>query len=131
MSNLLLAVITFLAGPAVPSATQSSVANFSVTIEVTPTGWAARCDSGCAWRELAFECRVACDAIIDSNGLVTAATLRPSTASFRMVLVRGPRGIVAHSRQGTAWSQLGWSCENTGCSAEVTGYGVSGPRSPR
>ena len=131
MSNLLLAVITFLAGPAVLWATQSSVANFSVTIEATPMGWAARCDSGCAWRKLAFECPVACDAILDSNGLVTAATLRPAPATFRMVLVRGPRGIVAHARQGTAWSQLAWSCEPTSCSAEVNGYGVSGPRNPR
>lgn len=107
---------------------QSSVASFAVEVETLPNGWAARCDSGCNWRELAFRCASACDAILDADGLVTVAMPR-SPSAFRFILVRTSDGIEAHSRGGTAWSRLAWSCSSTApgttpCRAVVTGNGV-------
>lgn len=111
--------------PAAP--VQSSVAPFAVEIETMPNGWSARCDSGCNWKELAFRCATACDAILDADGLVTVATLR-SPSTFRFILRRTAEGVEAYSRGGTAWSRLSWSCTPTaptaGCRAAVNGHGV-------
>lgn len=111
--------------PAEPA--QSSVAPFAVEIATLPNGWSARCDSGCNWKELAFRCATACDAILDADGLVTVAMPR-SPSAFRFILRRTAEGVEAHSRGGTAWSRLSWSCSPTEpterCRATVNGYGM-------
>ena len=43
-------------------------APFSLVLESTTTGWAARCDSGCHWRQVSFDCGRVCGAIVDANG---------------------------------------------------------------
>ena len=106
-------------------------ANFSLTLESTPNGWAARCDTGCAWRDVSFRCEVACGAVVDANGLVTLATgdLRPSP--FRFIVERTGREIRATSSSGAAWDKLTWSCTSDPCRVRVDSYGVSGIARPR
>jgi hypothetical protein len=97
-----------------------------MVVESTPTGWAARCDKGCRWRELSFGCERACNAVIDANGIVTLATLRPDSAAFGFVVEHTPTGVRATTRGGTIWQGLGWDCGADSCRARVDEYGVSG-----
>ena len=106
-------------------------AQFSLVLESTPTGWAARCDSGCRWRQLAFDCERACRAVVDANGLVTVASPRPDSTAFLFLVERTPTGVSAESRLGTAWKMLSWECQSAPCRARVDAYGVSGERITR
>jgi len=99
---------------------------FSLVLESAANGWAARCDSGCRWHELSFNCRQACGAIIDANGVVTLATPRPESAPFQFTVERSAAGVRATARTGTAWQTLSWDCALDPCRARVDTYGVSG-----
>lgn len=133
MFTLLVPIVALLGidGLVPVSAQQLPVAAFSVSLEVRPNGWSARCDSGCTWREVSFECRTACDAIVDANGLVTAAELRPLPTTFMFIVARSGDRIEASARRGTAWSRLSWTCDREPCRARIDGYGVSTDLSAR
>ena len=127
MLNSIVVLVAGLLGGYQSTTVQGPLASFSVSVEATPTGWSARCDSGCTWKELAFECPTACDALMDSNGLVTAATLPQRTASFTFFLTRTRTGFAAHARRGTTWSRLGWSCAPlNSCRVSIDAQGVCG-----
>lgn len=112
---------------AVTSATAKTrtPADFSLVLESTPTGWAARCDSGCRWHELSFSCEGACGAIVDGNGLVTAVTPRFDSSAFRFRVERTGAEVRATARTGTAWRTLSWGCTTDRCRARVDAYGVA------
>ncbi|HEV8446393.1 MAG TPA: hypothetical protein VGQ44_06225 [Gemmatimonadaceae bacterium] len=107
------------------AATTRAPAAFSLVLESTPTGWAARCDSGCRWHELSFNCERACGAIVDANGVVTLATPQLDQAAFRFIVERTAAEVRATARTGTAWKTLSWGCQLDRCRARVDGYGVS------
>ena len=101
---------------------------FSVVIERSGFEWRARCDMGCAWVGMTggFSCKENCDAILDANGLVTTKTERDLKVPFSFVLsADGDGSIVAKSRAGTHWQQLGWNCHRDPCTVRVTEFGVS------
>ena len=100
-------------------------AAFAIELTSTPTGWSARCDSGCTWRNASFDCARVCSAVVDANGLTTRAELRTDSASFMSFVERTGSGVRAISRKGTAWSTLTWSCLLANCRAHVDGFGVS------
>jgi hypothetical protein len=106
--------------------TAAAPATFSLVLESKPGGWAARCDSGCRWREVSFSCERACGAIVDANGLVTLATADLDPSSFRFIVERGDGVVRATARNGTAWDNLTWSCTTDPCRVRVDAYGVSG-----
>lgn len=129
MSNAMVAIVVgLLAGGHQSSTVQGPLAAFSVVVETTSTGWLARCDSGCTWREVSFACATACDAILGSTGLFSTATLPPRPTSFLFVLTRTRTGICAEARQGTLWSRLSWSCgaATNSCRVAVDASGVRG-----
>jgi hypothetical protein len=109
-----------------PTPTPNAPASFSLVLESSATGWAARCDTGCHWRHLSFGCEHACGAIIDADGVVTLATPRLDSTSFRFYVRRAGTEIRATARAGTAWKTLTWTCDLDPCRARVDTYGVSG-----
>ena len=124
-----IAGLALLAGCASMGRTHSekqTAASFSVVLQPTAAGWAARCDSGCRWREASFECRTACGAIVDQNGLVTTLTPRPEPTAFSFQVERTSTGARAQSRLGTAWKTLSWDCQSAACGARIDAAGVSG-----
>jgi hypothetical protein len=105
---------------------QQSVSAFSITLEATPRGWAAHCDSGCRWRglSLSFECAMACPAIVDANGLVTTLTPRSDATAFSFTVAHTTDGVRARSRVGTAWTTLSWGCQASPCRVQIDAMGV-------
>jgi hypothetical protein len=122
MVESLAVVVAFVFGTPAKPLPQAPVAPFSITVESHPTGWSARCDSGCAWRAAAFECPTACGAFMDSNGIFTAATIPPRPNTFMFYLTRTARGVEAHARSGTAWSKLVWACDTSDCRVAIDGF---------
>ncbi|MGD9523438.1 MAG: hypothetical protein AB7N73_05440 [Gemmatimonadales bacterium] len=97
---------------------------FQVSVVRTSDGWTARCDTGCAWREVAIACANSCPIFLDANG-VTADVARPQTSTaFGMVIRRAGKGWEAESVTGTAWQRLGWSCPMERCGARISEHGV-------
>ncbi len=127
MKALLVALgMTFAAGVSHEPAPQTAPPSFSLVIEATATGWAARCDSGCAFRTASFACRDACPAIADANGLRTVAAETPGPSPFSFRLEHTETGFNAVARDGTVWLKLGYSCRSLPCTARVTETGVFG-----
>lgn len=104
---------------------------FRLRLEHTPNGWSARCDSGCNWQSASFTCRIECAALIDQNGVVTAATPRPEPTSFSFTVEWTGRGWTALGRTGTMWTSIGWACREAACQARVDASGVSAVSSLR
>jgi hypothetical protein len=128
MFRILVAGLALFAGSASTTVPERAepIASFSLVLESSSTGWAARCDSGCRWTQLSFNCERACGAIIDANGVVTLATQRQDSAAFRFVVEHTPTGAKATTRGGTAWQTLSWDCGVATCRARVNENGVSG-----
>jgi hypothetical protein len=126
MVRALLAGLSLSASGAVTVTAQKAQprASFSLVLESTRTGWAAQCDSGCRWRQLSFDCRQACGAVIDADGVVTLAAARRDSTAFRFVVEHTPTGVRAIARSGTAWQALSWDCGAESCRARVDQRGV-------
>ena len=112
-------------GAATPTTTRTPAA-FSLMLESTVTGWAARCDSGCRWEQFSLKCAHACSAFIDATGVNTVATPRFDSSAFRFRVERTTAGVRATAQTGTAWQALAWTCRLNPCRAHVDAYGVSG-----
>jgi hypothetical protein len=126
MFRVLLIGVALVIGPsAATTATPATAQSFSLVLESSPTGWAARCDSGCRWQRLSFGCERACGAIIDANGVAILASQALDSATFRFRVERTLTGIRATGRSGTAWQTLTWTCRLDPCRARVDTYGVS------
>lgn len=102
----------------------SASLGFSLVVTSTPTGWAAHCDTGCHWTDLAFACRSACSARVDANGLVTGQTARVEPSAFAFRLDRSRTGFSAVAERGTAWRTVSWSCRSRSCSARIDSFGI-------
>ena len=134
MLKELIAVVAMFgaAGHAIaPASDAAPPSGFSVVLEHIPNGWAARCESGCRWGEVAFTCASSCGAIVDANGLVTLASARPDSTAFAFVVEWRGDAIVARARSGTAWTTLRWACGQAPCRARVNEAGVGAVSGPR
>jgi hypothetical protein len=129
-SMVIAAAFVAFAGLSVPKPVHRSAEPvvFSILLTTTPTGWAAKCDTGCRWKELAFSCRSACPAIVDANGVVTLASPRPEPTPFSFTLRHEHNGAEATSRGGTAWKTLTWDCRESPCQVRLTETGVGASR---
>lgn len=123
---LLASIVVAVSTGAVSTPRTRAPASFSLVLQSSATSWAARCDTGCHWRHLSFSCDRACGAIIDADGVVTLATPRFDSTSFRFYVRRTGAEVRATARAGTAWKTLTWTCELDPCRARVDTYGVSG-----
>jgi hypothetical protein len=126
MFRLLLTTIAVMVSTQARPSPKTPPPAFSLVLESTANGWAARCDTGCRWQRLSFGCERACRAIIDANGVVTAATPYLDSTTFRFIVERTARGVRATSRSGAVWQALTWTCELDPCRARVNTYGVFG-----
>jgi hypothetical protein len=97
---------------------------FSITVTSTPTGWAAKCDAGCHWTKVSFDCRSTCGAIVDANGLRTLQAPRTEPSPFAFRLDRTDSGFTAVAEQGTAWGSLSWYCRSETCTGRIDASGV-------
>ena len=111
---------------AAPTAPPPELVPFSIVLESTETGWAARCDSGCQWERLSFTCAGACAAVVDARGVRTVEAPLEERAAFRFRVERTGRAIRATAAEGTVWTLLTWSCDSGTCRARVDEQGVSG-----
>ena len=133
MKKLIVVVsaLTVLGTTLAARAPRAEPAAFSLTLEQRPKGWAARCASGCKWSAASFECETACNAIVDSDGLVTLATARHEQPAFSFTVERTADGVLARARHGTAWTTLSWGCVAQPCRGRIDGVGVAVASSPR
>jgi hypothetical protein len=131
MIRALLVSLALLASqaPSVRAQSATPLPHFSITVESRPTGWAARCDSGCKWTQLSFECARGCGAVIDASGASPIGASRPDSAAFAFTVQHDTAGVRARSRAGTAWKTLTWDCGANSCAAHVDEFGVSEIRS--
>jgi hypothetical protein len=109
-----------------PTPTMPHLAIFAIQLQSRPTGWSARCDSGCRWTSVSFTCERRCGAIVDENGIVTNATLRTDSTAFMFIVDRTDSIVNAVARRGTAWATLSWGCREETCRASIDQLGVGG-----
>lgn len=108
--------------PPMPPA--GAMASFRIALERTSTGWAARCDSGCAWQSVTYTCRSSCAIVIDEFG-VRGAPGKPSEgAAFSFRLAPEAKGWRATDATGTAWRELAKGCALLPCRAVIDEHGV-------
>jgi hypothetical protein len=124
MFRTFLAGIALVIGAGQTQTTRQAPASFNLVLESTPTGWAARCDSGCHWTTIALTCARSCDATIDANGVGPRAA-RFASPSFAFKVERTGREVRAIARTGTAWQALTWTCFLDPCRARLDASGVS------
>jgi beta-lactamase regulating signal transducer with metallopeptidase domain len=110
------------------SARQAALSAFSLVITTMPTGWAAHCDSGCHWQEVAYSCPGNCRAVFDANGVSTPRARRADASEFAFELQRVDGETRARSLAGTAWKALSWGCPTDTCRARIDANGVRGVR---
>jgi hypothetical protein len=110
------------------SARQGALSAFSLVITTIPTGWAAHCDSGCRWQEVAYSCPGNCKAVFDANGVSTPRARRADASGFAFELQRVDGETRARSLAGTAWKALSWGCPTDTCRARIDANGVHGVR---
>ena len=114
-----------LSRPAVSPSLPANPVAFSVTVTSTPTGWAARCDTGCHWTQGSFNCRAACAAVLDANGMVTSQTVRTEPSDFAFRLERTPTGFSAIAERGTLWRTVSRACRSRSCTGRIDATGVA------
>lgn len=101
-------------------------AHFRIVLESSPTGFTARCDTGCFWRTLTYNCGSNCLAVLDVHGVRGGpATARPD-AAFGFRIQGTASGWTAESLGGTFWNTLSYGCWSSRCRARVDEHGVTG-----
>ena len=115
--------LLFPLGLVAPGPRQGAIQPFSVIVGYTPTSWSVECEKGCDWKA-SFTCATACDALVDSHGVVTLAEIRGPDPKFQFIVRRTDTGVSAQPKSPTAWKALSWGCGSLSCRARVTELGV-------
>lgn len=125
MRSILVLAALALSAAASTSAVARSAAptRFAVVLDHTSTGWWVKCETGCA-ASGGFECRAACNAVVDARGIITVANTRPLDSLFAFVVAWTDSGIQARAKWGTKWTSLSWGCDHQPCRARITDAGV-------
>jgi len=119
----LAAVALSIAATTAPVAHHTAPPRFSIVLGSTATGWSVTCETGCA-ASGGFECRSACNAVVDARGIITVANSRPLDSLFAFVVERTDDGVQARAKWGTKWTTLSWGCDHQPCRARITDAGV-------
>jgi hypothetical protein len=101
--------------------------HFAIVLERSAKGWAAHCETGCAWVSVSMSCD-GCEVRLDANGIGPAYPANPAATGFAFVLSADGTGGKARAIQGTRWTTLGWGCGPGACRVRLdeTGVGVGG-----
>ena len=86
-TTLVLAAVAVCLGAPRPSRGSPPSDRFSLILDYTPTGWSAKCESGCTWSG-SFSCPSVCDAQVDAHGIITLANARPLDSLFAFTVSR-------------------------------------------
>ena len=106
-----------------PAVTTAPVRHFSIVLEHSATGWAAHCETGCAWTDVSRTC-VGCDARLDASGIAPGYPARAGTTGFEFVLSGERNGWTAVAVRGVTWETLSWTCSASTCRARIDETGV-------
>ena len=106
-----------------PAVAPAPVNHFAIVLEQSATGWAARCETGCAWTEVTETCD-GCDIRLDATGISRGYPARAGTQGFEFVVSPERTGWTARAVRGTSWVTLSWTCTAASCRARVDETGV-------
>lgn len=117
--------VTLVSGSVLPPAIPpGGPASFRIELQRNADGWAARCDSGCAWESLSYTCKSGCPIVIDEFGVSRASDRRVVGAAFSFRLDPEPNGWRATEPTGTAWREHAKRCAWMPCRAVISEKGV-------
>jgi hypothetical protein len=99
--------------------------HFSVVVQHSPSsGWAARCEEGCRWKEVKMSCG-GCDVRLDVAGISRVDAAQDKVGGFEFIVSRTIEGIAARSVSGVRWKSLSSKCEQGACTARIDESGVT------
>jgi len=106
------------------------LSEFNILIETTKTEIRLSCTVGCAWEGLSFSDTVyPAPQAIDRAGMTSFTPggddLQSGPGAFMFTIVRSDHGIRLEGILGTAWTQLSFSCPDTGCRQLIDQHGMA------
>jgi hypothetical protein len=106
-----------------PAIAPAPVNHFAIVLEQSATGWTARCEAGCMWKEVTETC-TGCDIRVDATGISRGYPARAGTQGFEFVVSHERNGWTARAVRGMSWVNLSWTCPASSCRARVDETGV-------
>ena len=97
--------------------------HFSLILEHSPSGWAARCEAGCRWKEVAMTCN-GCTVRLDVAGIYQLQAPHNESDGFEFTVSRTRDGLAAQAVAGARWKTLTWNCAQGACRARIDDAGV-------
>jgi hypothetical protein len=98
--------------------------HFSLLLEHSSSGWAARCEAGCRWNEVTMTCS-GCTVRLDVAGISEVRATHIKADGFEFTVSRTSDGLAADAITGARWKSLTWNCEEGTCRARIDETGVS------
>jgi len=95
--------------------------HFSLSVEHSPAGWAAHCESGCSWKDVTIQC-TNCRVRVDADGMYNGNV--PMTSRGFAFVLDDNNGLSAHGVQGVRWQDLSWGCATAVCRCRLNEEGV-------
>jgi len=125
VASLLMAILASAChrAPAVATLPVQEPSHFSLVVEHSSAGWAAKCEVGCAWTDVAMRCDE-CAVQLDASGIALVTAANPLADRFAFVLSNKNGGWQAQGLTGTTWQSLSWRCSASPCRARVDESGV-------
>lgn len=109
------------------SMAQSS--KFLILIETTNQGLKLTSKEGCAWKELTFTIKQDKSQAIDMFGMTTVNRDNPkedqSLSDFLFIITKTKEGISLKGKNGTAWTDLSFSCPKGQCHQYIDFNGMT------
>jgi hypothetical protein len=109
--------------PEVASVPAPAPGHFALVVERSTTGWAAKCEVGCGWTDVAMRC-ADCAVQLDATGIGRVQAINSPANGFVVLLSGKDGGWQAQGLAGTAWQSLSWTCSVSPCRARVDETGV-------
>jgi len=109
--------------PASTAAIAVPESHFSLVLEHSSSGWAARCETGCRWKEVTMTCG-GCTVRLDVAGISELRAMHTKADGFEFTVSRTSDGLKADAITGARWKSLAWNCEEGTCRARIDETGV-------
>ena len=97
--------------------------HFSMILEHSSSGWAARCEAGCRWKEVTMDCG-GCTVRLDVAGISEVRAAHDKANGFEFTVSRTSEGLAAEAVAGARWKTFTWDCEQGTCRARIDETGV-------
>lgn len=106
---------------------QADMPGFSIRIYKTLDGLRLTCEEGCAWTELNWTSRGSSAKTVNQNGMVgrkKKAAQGTGSDAFRFRIKKTRTGISLTGEQGTAWTELNFTCPEKTCDQQIDQNGM-------